>query len=133
MKKGSLTIAFYVLLVFVGGVAVGGFGHRLYMVKTVSATTKKKTPEDYRRAYMAEMKERLNLTDTQAKDIEVALDATRDRYRALRERTKPDMDKIQADQTAKIRGILSAEQMKEYDTMRAEREAKRKQGFTGGM
>ena len=132
MKRSNLTIAMYVLLVFSGGVAVGGFGHRLYTVKTVSATSKRKTPEDYRRAYMAEMKQRLNLTDAQAVNVEKTLDATRDRYREFRERTRPEMDKIQSDQTSTIRSILSEEQMREYDKMRAEREAKRKQGFGGG-
>ncbi|MBI2690146.1 MAG: hypothetical protein HYX27_27890 [Acidobacteria bacterium] len=133
MKRSNLTIAICLLLVFAGGVAVGGFGHRLYTVKSVSATTKRKTPEEYRRAYMTEMKERLKLTGTQAVSIEKVLDATRDRYKSFRERTKPEMDQIQADQTSGVRSILSDEQMKEYDKMRAERDAKRKEGFGGGM
>jgi hypothetical protein len=81
---------------------------------------------------MQEMRDRLKLSDAQAVDVEKVLDATRDRYREFRERTKPEMEKIMSDQTAQIRGILSAEQMSEYDKMRAEREAKRKQGFGGG-
>jgi hypothetical protein len=133
MKRSNWTIAFYLLLVFAGGVAVGGFGHRLYTVKSVSATSVRKTPDDYRRAYMAEMKQRLKLTDAQALEVEKVLDATRDRYRAFRERTKPEMDKIQTDQTGEIRGILSDVQMREYDKMRAEREAKRRQSYSGGM
>ena len=132
MKRSNLTIALYVLLVFAGGVAVGAFGHRLYTVKSVSATTNRKSPEDYRKAYMVEMKQRLHLTDAQAVDIEKILDATRDRYRDFRERTKPEMEKIQGDQTAGVRRILSDEQMHEYDKMRAEREATRKAGFGGG-
>jgi len=135
MNRSSLTIASYLLLVFSGGAAVGAFGHRLYTVKDVSATSLiRKTPEEYRRAYMTEMKQRLHLTDTQAVNVEKVLDATRDKYRAFRERTKPEMEKIQSEQTSGIRGILSDEQMREYDKMRAEREAKRKQqGFPGGM
>lgn len=132
MKRSNLTIALYVLLVFAGGVAVGGFGHHLYTVKSVSATTKRKSPEDYRRAYMSEMKQRLKLDDTQAVNVEKVLDATRDRYRAFRERTKPEMDQIQTDQTKAISEILSKEQMLEYDRMRAEREARRKDGRGGG-
>lgn len=133
MKRSNLTIALYIVLVFAGGVAVGGFGHRLYTVKSVSATSKRKTPEEYRRAYMSEMKQRLKLTDAQAVDIEKILDATRESYRQFRERTKPEMEKIQSDQTSGVRGILSDEQMREYDKMRAERDAKRKEGFGGGM
>jgi hypothetical protein len=133
MKRSNLTIAIYILLVFAGGVAVGGIGHHLYTVKTVSATTKRKTPEEYRHAYMLEMKKRVHLTDTQAVEVEKVLDSTRERYRAFRERTKPEMEKIQADQTGGIRGILSEEQMREYDKMRAERESRRKEGGGGGM
>lgn len=133
MKRSSLTIALYVLLVFAGGIGVGAFGHHIYTVKTVSATSKKKTPEDYRRAYMDEMTKRLKLTETQAVNVEKVLDATRDRYRAFRERTKPEMDQIQADQTKAVSEILSKEQMAEYDRMRAEREARRKEGRGGGM
>ena len=91
MKRSSLTIGLYLLLVFAGGAAVGGFGHRLYSVKDVSATTNRKTPEQYRSAYMSEMKQRLQLTNVQAVDVEKILDATRDRYREFRERTKPEM------------------------------------------
>ena len=132
MSRSSLTIALYLLLVFAGGAAVGGFGHRLYTVKDVSATTNRKTPEQYRSAYMSEMKQRLQLTDTQASTVEKVLDATHARYRDFRERTKPEMEKIQADQTAGVRVILSDTQMREYDKMRAERDAKRKRGFNGG-
>ena len=133
MKRSNLTIAIYILLVFAGGVVVGGFGHQIYTVKTVSATTKRKSPEEYRRAYVTEMTERLKLSSKQAGDIEKVLDATRDRYREFRERTKPEMDKIMAGQTSAIQEILSAEQMAEYAKMRAEREAKKKQGSGGGM
>ena len=133
MKRSNLTIALYLLLVFAGGVAVGGFGHRIYTVKTVSATTKRKTPEEYRKAYMDEMKHRLQLTNEQAVRLEKVLDTTRDRYRVFRERTKPEIDQIQADQTSGVREILSDAQMREYDKMRAEREAKRREGFGGGM
>jgi hypothetical protein len=133
MKRSSLTIALYVLLVFAGGVAVGSIGHHLYTVKSVSATTKRKTPEQYRRAYMTEMQQRLKLTDAQASEVEKVLDATRDKYKEFRARTKPEMEKIQAEQTKGVRAILSDEQMREYDKMRAERDAKRKEGFGGGM
>ena len=69
MNRNSRTIALYLLLVFGGGAAVGAFGHRLYTVNDVSATTNRKTPEQYRQAYMAEMKQRLQLTDTQAVNV----------------------------------------------------------------
>jgi uncharacterized membrane-anchored protein YhcB (DUF1043 family) len=132
MKRNHLTVAVYILLVFFGGVAVGAFGFRLYTASSVTATTNQKTPEDYRRAYMSEMRQRLSLTDSQAVEVEKVLDATRDRYRELRARTRPEMEKILADQTAAVRLILNDQQMSEYDKMRAEREARRKRGLPPG-
>ena len=127
MKRNNITIAVYLLLVFGGGALVGAFGHRAYSVSSVSATTKRKTPEDFRRDYMTEMRQRVNLSDQQAVEIEKVLDRTRDRYKAFRDRNKPEMDRIMADQTEAIRALLKPEQSAEYDKMRAEREEKRKQ------
>lgn len=128
MKRGNLTIAFYLLLVFGGGAIVGAFGHRAYTVNTVSATTKQpKTPEDYRREYMEEMRSRIKLTDDQAAKVEKIFDQTRDRYKDFRERTKPERDKIMVDQTEAIRALLKPEQSAEYDKMRAERDERRRQ------
>jgi uncharacterized protein YeaO (DUF488 family) len=130
MRQSNGKIALYLGLVFASGLVVGGFGHRLYTVKSVSATSeaKKKTPDDYRREYMAEMKQRLTLNDKQSKDLEVILDATRAKYKAFRERTKPEMDAIQSAQTEAINALLDETQRKEYALMRAEREAKRREG-----
>lgn len=128
MKRTNGVIALYLTLVFAGGVAVGGFGHHMWTAKTVSATTKKKSPEDYRKAYMAEMRQRLQLTDEQATQVEKVLDRTRERYREFRERTRPEMEQIQKDQTTDVKSLLSAKQAAEYDKMRAEREEQRRKG-----
>lgn len=127
MKRGNLTIAFYLLMVFGGGALVGAFGHRAYTVKTVSAEVKRKTPEDFRREYMDEMRSRVKLSGEQAVKVEKILDNTRDRYKQFRERNKPEMDKIMSDQTEAIRALLQPEQNAEYEKMRAEREERRKQ------
>lgn len=128
MQRSNLTIAAYLLLVFGGGAAVGAFGHRLYTVKSVDATTvqRRKGPEDFRRAYMTEISERLKLSAEQATKVEGVLDGTREKYRAFRERTRPEMDQIQTDQINAIRALLSETQQAEYEKWRAERDAKRK-------
>lgn len=130
MKRSNPKIALYLGLVFASGLVVGGFGHRLYTVKSVSATTsaKKKTPDEYRSEYMAEMRQRLSLTAQQAKDLEVILDGTRAKYREFRERTKPEMEAIQNGQTNAIRALLDDKQKQEYELMRAEREARKRDG-----
>lgn len=128
MQRSNVTIAAYLLLVFGGGAAVGAFGHRLYTVKSVDATSppRRKGPEDFRRAYMAELSERLKLNAEQATKIEGVLDVTREKYRVFRERTRPEMDQIQNEQINAIRALLSEAQQAEYEKWRAERDAKRK-------
>lgn len=134
MKPANGRIALYLLLVFGGGVAVGSFGHHLLTVKSVIATTlsKRKTPEDYRKEYVAEMRQRLHLSDDQLTAIEKILDRTKERYREFRERTRPEMDRIQMEQTSDIRALLQADQVVEYEKMRAERD-QRKRKPSGGM
>jgi Spy/CpxP family protein refolding chaperone len=130
MKRSNGIIALYVAAVFGGGAVTGAFGHYLWTETTVSATTKRK-PEDFRRAYISEMRSRLSLSDEQASQIEKILDRTRERYREFRERTKPEMDQIHNDQTNDIKSVLRPEQMIEYDKMRIEREEKRKKSPRG--
>lgn len=128
MQRNNLTIAAYLLLVFGGGAAVGAFGHRLYTVKSVDATSapRRKGPEDFRRAYVTEISERLKLTAEQATQVEGVLSKTGEKYRAFRERTRPEMDQIQNEQINAIRALLSETQQAEYEKWRAERDAKRK-------
>ena len=76
MKKTSLSAALYVALVFVSGVAVGGFSHWLYASNSVSATVRRPSPEEYRRKYVAEMETRLKLDEEQVKQLQTILDQT---------------------------------------------------------
>jgi hypothetical protein len=130
MKRSNLTIALYLFLVFAGGVSVGAFGHRLYTVKSVDASsvTKRKGPDEFRRAYMDEAKQRLQLSDSQSVAVEAILDKTREKYRAFRERTRPEMDQIQNEQIQAIRALLNESQRTEYEKWRAERAERRKSG-----
>jgi flagellar motility protein MotE (MotC chaperone) len=132
MKRSTGAIALYVALVFASGMVVGGFGHYLYTVKSVSAKTRK-TPEEYRKEYVDEMRTRLHLNSAQLQKLNVVLDDTRDQYRVFREKTKPEMKRIQESQTDQIRSFLDESQQQLYEKMRAEREAARKaSGDSGG-
>jgi uncharacterized membrane protein len=127
-------IGAYVLGVFLSGVLVGGFAHRLYMVRSVNSAplSRPRSPEEFRKRYMEEMRTRLHLSREQETTLSQILDETRDRFKELRDRTKPQMDAIQAEQraiheeqVAKVKAILNDPQKAEYDKMRAER-ARRK-------
>ena len=96
MKKSTVTAALYVALVFVSGVAVGGFSHWLYASSSVSATVRRPSPEEYRRKYVAELETRLK--------------------RLLNS----------ADERSEIRTLLSPWQLAEYEQYRMERDEKSK-------
>ncbi len=126
MKLSRFTVTLYVLLVFVSGIALGAFGHRLYTVSSVSANPHPGPPEEWRKRYMNEMQTRLTLKPDQIKTLESILDETRVRFHEVRERTRPEFDAIRREQVEKIKAMLSDPQRSEYDKMRAEREAKEK-------
>src|SRR5215213_4623340 len=109
MKRSNLTVAVSMLAVFLSGIAVGGVGHRLYVVKTVDAKAPlpPKSPEDYRKKYMQEMHNRLQLQPDQEKKLSEILDQTRTLFKAEKERGKAAMKLIHDGQVEQVRSILS--------------------------
>ena len=122
MKRSQLAVALYAVLTFAAGALVGVAGYRLYSSTTVDARAPRRTPEDYRKRYVDEMRSRLKLSEQQVAQLNVILDTTRDRFRELRAKQYPDMKAIQDDQTTRIRAMLDPAQQAEYDKMRQERE-----------
>ncbi|MGE5571391.1 MAG: hypothetical protein ACM3S5_20345 [Rhodospirillales bacterium] len=125
MRRSTYTVALYLCLVFVSGILVGGFGIKLYSVRAASAQSNPCSPDDMRHRYMQDMRTRLHLTDEQVKLLEGILEATGERWRALREKYRPDVKIILEEQTERIRGILDESQRAEYEKLRAERERRR--------
>ncbi len=125
MKLSKAAITLYVALVFVSGVAVGAFGFRLYTVNTVNANTTH-NPAEWRKKYVSEMQSRLQLDGGQVGKLNSILDETRVRFSQVKERMKPEFDRIKAEQVDKIRAILSNNQRQEYEKMRQEREQREK-------
>ncbi len=129
MTRSNLNIALYLLLVFASGVAVGGFGYRLYSGTPVSAkVATKMSPEEWRRQYTGEMQTRVKLTPTQAAQVNSILDETRSLFHASREKHNRELDGLRQDQANKIRAILTEEQRPDYEKLRAEREQRAKAG-----
>ena len=123
--RRSFVTGFYLLLLFLSGVAVGAFGLRLYTLNSVSASVNTRNPEEFRRRYVAELRTRLKLTDDQVNRLGPILDETRQRYHDLHEKHKPEMKLIQDDQVQKIRAILTDAQQTEYTRLLDEREKQR--------
>lgn len=126
MKLSRVTIALYVGLIFASGVVLGVFGHSLYAVTTVRSNPNPR-PEDVRKKTLAEMQNRMKLSDEQVSKINSIYDETRARVHEVHEKYKPQMDAITKDQRDKVRSILSPDQVSEYEKMLKERDEHQKQ------
>ena len=123
MNRSRLVVAAYMLAVFLGGIVVGSFGQRLYSTRVVGATTHSaRNADEFRKAYVADLRSRLQLDDQQVQKLNGILDDTRDRFKAFREEHKDEMKAIHDTQVAKINEILDANQRVEYERFRAERD-----------
>lgn len=126
MKRSYWPVAFYMLVVFASGVAVGAFGH-LYSVhaKLETEPPRPRTPEEWRSRYVQELTSRLHLETGQVKQLNGILDETHQKYDAAKAKLRPEMKSIHDGQVAAVREMLSASQQTEYDAFRAERAKKR--------
>jgi hypothetical protein len=128
MRPTNFSATIYLLLVFISGVVVGGLGLGFYNQHSAGAKSNPCTPDAVRRRVVDELKSRLNLNPDQVQKVNSILDQTRVRYHSLREKYKPEVQAIQADQVNNIRAILDDKQRGEYEKMRQEREHERKSG-----
>ena len=131
MKK-SWAAALYVVLVFAAGVTAGALGHRMVSARDVIAKTNPPSPAEWRTKHVAEMQTRLKLSEAQVADLNKILDATRDEYRAVRERAKPEMRRIHDGQIERITAMLAPGQRPEYERIVEEHDRQRKLREAGG-
>ena len=130
MSRSNLTIALYLLLVFGSGVAVGGFGYRVYSATPVIANPKKPTPEQVRHQFLTEMQTRCKLTPEQYQQVYSITEDTRAKFHATHQRYDAELQAIRDGQHERMSAILSPDQRAEYEKMRAEREARAKAAAT---
>jgi len=123
MTRRNLPIALYLFLVFVSGAVVGALGYRTYNPPVArSGSPARVSPEEWRRQYMEEMHTRLSLTDDQMQKLTVILDQTNARFQDAREKDNQIIRQIREDHFARVRTILTAEQIAKYEKLHAERE-----------
>lgn len=123
MNSNRIKAAWLALLLFGLGCAVGVLGQRYYDTKTVAANTAK----DFRQKYISEMKTKLNLSQHQIDELQVILDDTKAKVKAMRETQHPEIVQIKDDQLAKVKSILSPDQAKKYEAIVADREQQAKE------
>jgi hypothetical protein len=125
MRRSTLTIVGYLLIVFVSGVFVGAYGYR-FVSPVAASAARKPSPEEWRKQYLKEMESRLKLTPDQLQHLNATLDETQARYHNAREQHNQVMKTIKEQQMNKIRAMLTDVQRPEYEKLRAEREARAK-------
>lgn len=125
MKRSGAIAAAYLMLTFATGVAVGGFGFWLYETRSVKADARKSTADEYRKKYLHEMQARLKLTPDQSQKLVGILDTTRNTFRELNEKHRPEYQAVHENQREQVRAILEDGQRAEYEKMLKERDAAR--------
>jgi Spy/CpxP family protein refolding chaperone len=120
-------IVFYFLLVFGSGAVVGALGYRTYNPPTARTINTPAQPGEWRKQYMEESKARLDLTDDQVSKLKAIMDETDARFRQAREKENQEIRQIRDEHIARVRMLLSPEQLPKYEQLHAEREARSKE------
>ena len=118
MKRNQWAAAFLSLLLFLCGVAVGALGHRYYASTVVRAST----AEAFRAHYLDDMKTKVGASDAQLQQIEAILDDTKAKYKVVRDQYRPQMLAIKNEQIARVKAVLTPEQVPAYERLIAEHE-----------
>jgi Spy/CpxP family protein refolding chaperone len=120
-------IVFYFLLVFASGAVVGALGYRTYNPPTARTINTPAQPGEWRKQYMEESKARLDLTDDQVSKLKAIMDETDARFRQAREQENQEIRQIRDEHIARVRMLLTPEQLPKYEKLHAEREARSKE------
>ena len=126
MKRWNPPIALYLLLVFISGAVVGALGYRVYSPPSARSNAQRVSPEEWRRRFIEEMRTRVGLHADQILKVNTLMDETKIRFDADRERHHQVVEQIRDEQRAKMRAILTPEQLPKYEQFRAERDARDK-------
>jgi hypothetical protein len=129
MPKSRFSAAIYLFVVFLSGALVGGLSYRLYAVNIVNAVNggPRPTPEEARRRYIENIREKVKLDDQQVQQVNQILDDTRAQFNEIRNKMHSEGQAINDRQVEKINAILREDQKPLYTVFRAERERLRQQ------
>jgi hypothetical protein len=123
MKRNRWLALVFAIVLFGCGAVCGALAHRYFSGAVVSA----KSAEDFRQNYLSEMKLKLKLNQNQLNQLEVILDDTKAKYKAVRDRSRPEMMKIKQEQISRVKSILTPGQVTTYERLIAEREQRFKE------
>jgi hypothetical protein len=126
MPKTRLSATIYLFLVFASGILLGVVSHRLYDTNTASANSSPRNMTEYRKRYLAEMRERVRVNDKQIASVVQHLDDAKRRFDDLKMQEQPLHDHIQQELVDEIRNELTDDQKPAYDKWHAERQRAQK-------
>lgn len=126
MKRWNPPIALYLLLVFISGAVVGALGYRTYKPPSASSNARV-SPEEFRHQYLQEIKTRVNLSDDQLEKVNTILDETRTRFHDARDKHNDIVKQIGEEQRAKMKAILSPDQIPKAEQFWQDRDQRQKQ------
>jgi hypothetical protein len=121
VTRPNASIALYLSLVFLSGILLGGVGWGLYSSRS-GGKGDPCSPEAVRDRYREDLRSRLQLTSDQLAKLDGILEATHERFRAMRDKYRPEVKAIQTEQADSIRAMLDDRQRAEYEKLRQERE-----------
>jgi hypothetical protein len=123
MPRNRNSAFLYLILVFASGILVGVVSYRLYVTTSVSATAaaQPRSMDEVRKKYLADMKQKVGVNDTQLASVNRILDETKLKFDDLNRKQKPLKDAIQQEQVDSVSALLTADQKVAYDNWRAER------------
>lgn len=117
MKRNQWIALVFAVLLFTCGVAVGALADHYYARKAVFNPP---TAQSFREQYISEMREKVKLTPGQLTQLEQILDETKAKVKAVRDASHPAMLKIREEQIARVKAILTPQQIPAYEQLVAE-------------
>ena len=120
MKRNQWAAALLSLLLFLSGAAVGALGHRYYTSAIVVQAGS--SAAVFRNHYLNDMKTKVGVSDSQLKQIEAILDDTKAKYKVVRDQFRPQMVAIKNEQIARVKAVLTPDQIPVYERLVAEHE-----------
>ncbi|MGC2661246.1 MAG: hypothetical protein WA324_25110 [Bryobacteraceae bacterium] len=118
MTRSNQSIAWLLaVLLFSSGAVVGALAHRYLATNTVVNAS-----DEMRRRYVDEMQSRLSLTPDQVSKLQVILDDTKVKYKAVRDAYKPALLEVKGQQIRCVKAILTPRQIPIYEQLLADRE-----------
>jgi Spy/CpxP family protein refolding chaperone len=128
--RSKRSAALYLGLVFLAGAAFGFSANRLYSTHSAEAKAASGSPStarEYRRHFINELDEQLNLDEDQASEVMLILDQVGARFIELRDAMEPEFEAIRSERAGRIMDVLTPEQRLRYSNILEEQARARRE------